>query len=1532
MCRPLQRRPRPRTRALWRGLASRLPVLALWILAGTGTVRVGQAQHGTLGLQPDKALSQYQLDHWTTDDGLPQNTVRGITRTHNGYLWLGTQEGLVRYDGQRFVVIDKAHSELPHNHVTALYEDDAGHLWVGTLGGGLVRIDAEDGHMDAYDTTHGLRSNSISAFVQDATGRLWIGTHDAGLHRLEGARILAVTDTLLGRQITALHRDPRGQLWVGTRTRGLFRLAGDRFVPVTSVPATDIAALASGADGRLWIGTRGEGLMALRGDTLTTFTTADGLPQNSVLALIEDGFGTLWIGTEQGGLARFRDGRFDAFDAADGLAHNVIRTLYADHEGSLWIGTDGGGLNRMWDGKFTTYTTREGLPSDMVFTVFEDRDGALWIGTEGGGVSRLHQGRITTLTTRDGLRNDVVVSLAQTPDGTVWIGTAAGLSAYRDGRFLDPPALEPLSGSFIYGLFTDRRGALWIIAESGLARLDQGHLQRWTTEDGLSSNLVTTLAEDPDGRLWVGTFDGGITVLQDGTAIAHFSTANGLPDDYIVELYADAEGAVWVGTHGNGLSRIDDGRIRTYTSEDGLLNDLIFQILEDDRGHLWMTSNRGLSSIAKADLIAYERGRGPLLQPHVYDRSDGLRSSEFNGGLQPAGWKDRQGRLWFGTTKGVAMIDPRHVRRNTWPPPVVLEAMRVDQQTVPVHSPVTLPPGRNKIEFRFAGLSLIAPERVRYRYRLEGYDATWTEDATTRTATYTNLPPGSYTFRVAARNADGVWSTDAASVTFYLEPFFYQTPWFLALAVASLVGLMLLAYRLRVRHLTARQRELEEQVEARTHDLRREKERTEAALREAERQREIAEEARAVIEEQADQLRELDRIKTRFFNNISHEFRTPLTLTIGPLENALTGVYGPLNEALHAQLSIMLRNARRLLRLINQLLDIAKLESDAFHLHARQGNIVPFLEGVVLAFTPFCERKHLHLTFEAAAEDLSLPFDPECMEKIVFNLLSNAVKFTPAGGRITVTVDRARLYPNDRAPEAVRLRVSDTGPGIPESDLPYIFDRFRQVDGMVSHVQEGTGIGLALVRELVELHGGAIEVTSTVGEGTCFEIRLPMVNDALLLAPEDAADTPDPSEPLTRGPLVEMAVFDADEEERTVTLDGRADGRADTGDDRPRVMIVDDNRDIRDYMIGCLQEHYRLLVAVDGQDALDQIRETPPDLILSDVMMPRLDGYALCRALKQDDDLRHIPLILLTARASIDDKIEGLEAGADDYLPKPFNARELLARVRNLLALRQHQQTLQQLNRELQASNEALQKASALKSQFLHMAAHDLKNPLNGIREIAAVVQAELTEEGRPHELLDLIADSANQMLELILRVLEAERLDSDSFALEDLAPVDLNRLALDVLRRNERQAERKGQRLVFHPGDADCRVEASEDWLGNAMDNLVSNAIKYAPHDTAITVSVERHGRQVRFGVRDQGPGISEEEQPRLFQKFERLSARPTGGESSTGLGLAIVKQIVEAHGGRVWVESRLGEGSLFVIELSALAPHPEPTAVSRT
>jgi len=748
------------------------------------------------GLDPGRAAGEFARRAWQTDSGLPQNTVHSIAETQDGYVWVATEEGLARFDGLGFKIFDRQNTPaLKSNDVRALLAGvRARDLWVCTAAG-VARL--SDGEWQTFTNADGLASDDVAAAYEDRAGAVWFAT-SAGLSRYADGKFESFTtkDGLSGGGVLSVAEDSEGALWVGT-DEGLSRFQAGAFQAEGTTGANlprGVTAIVRGDDGCLWLGTAA-GLACLRGDDIKTYTTADGLPNDRVTALRKGGGGDLWVGTAAG-LARLRGGRFETFKGEDdGLSDGLVLSIFEDAEGSLWVGTESEGLTQLKDRKFTTYTTREGLASDLVKSIYEDRQGGVWVGTYGGGLSLLKDGRFKTYTTDDGLASNIVLSLAEGADGALWVGTPDGLSKLRDGKFTTYTSAEGLPNDFVRSIYADRAGALWVGTRGGLARLKGEEFETYTTAEGLPDDFVGTIYEDAGGVLWVGTL-GGLSRF-DGGRFKTYTTRDGLSDNVVISIHGDAEGRLWIGTNGGGLNLFKDGRFNSFTTRDGLPNDTIYRVLEDGRGRLWMSCNKGVFSLDKSELEAFAAGRTRALNPVVYGTADGMRTRECSGGGHPSAWRDHAGRLWFSTIKGVAVIDPEHMPLNTQPPPAVVEQVRVDGEAVAPE--VRLPPGKSRFDFYYAGLSFVAPEKVRYRYRLEGFDKDWVEGGDRRVAYYTNLGPGEYNFMVIACNNDGVWSSQPATFRFQLRPHFYRTYWFYALVVLGLglVGWQLYALRLR---------------------------------------------------------------------------------------------------------------------------------------------------------------------------------------------------------------------------------------------------------------------------------------------------------------------------------------------------------------------------------------------------------------------------------------------------------------------------------------------------------------------------------------------------------------------------------------------------------------------------------------------------------------------------------------------------------------------------------------------------------------
>ena len=744
------------------------------------------------GLDPNGSLNDFGHQSWLTENGLPQNTVQAIVQTQDGYLWIGTQEGVARFDGVNFTVFDKENTPaFKSNDIRFLQPDRRGRLWISTSYGLVCR---DNGEFRGYTVNEGLPDNSIGPIVEDASGNIWIGTA-GGLARFENEKFKTFTTEqgLSSNLVLTLYARTNGTILVGT-SAGVQSVSGDKFtswtIPSLMLPS-NILAMAETKNGQVWYGTP-YGLYGLHGGIPLN------LPNERISALLADREGALWIGTP-GGIARWQNGKLETFTSANGLSSNLVLSMFEDREGSIWIGTEAGGLNQLKSKKFKTFTTREGLPSDLVKTVYQEAQGGIWIGSNGGGLTLFKDGKFTTWTTKDGLSSDVVLSLAGDKEGTIWVGTPDGLNRFRDGNFQLFTFADGLSNDLIRSVFVDRSGVLWVGTRDGLNVLRGKEFTTFTTQDGLANNFIGAIYEDSKGNLWVGTL-GGLSRIKDGK-FQTFTIKDGLSSNTVISLYEDASGDLWIGTNGGGLNRLRGDKFVSFTSGKGLSADVIYRILEDKQQNLWCSSNKGIFRVNKAELEKAANDANYNVNPVFYGPADGTLTREASGGGHPAGWQTSDGRMWFATIKGLAVIDPEHIPLNTTPPPIAIEQLVVDNKNAALNQEVSLSPGTSRLDFYYTALSFIAPENVRFKYKLEGFDDNWIDAGSRRVASYTNLRPGNYKFRVIAANNDGVWNESGAAVDFYLQPRFYQTYSFYILCALLLAAAGWLLYRMRVRRM-----------------------------------------------------------------------------------------------------------------------------------------------------------------------------------------------------------------------------------------------------------------------------------------------------------------------------------------------------------------------------------------------------------------------------------------------------------------------------------------------------------------------------------------------------------------------------------------------------------------------------------------------------------------------------------------------------------------------------------------------------------
>ncbi len=810
-------------RAAWQGRG-------VWVLLLVFT-------HSALALDPQRSLDHFGHQAWRTDSGLPQNTVHSILQTRDGYLWLGTDGGLVRFDGIDFVTFDAENTpQLKSDTVYDLLQDESGGLWISTAAG-LVRY--RGGAFTAYTAAQGLPADTVwfshedrrhriwaitsagpawfngqsfapvagaqtaaplhrHALAEDAGGTLWLGG-SSGVLAIDGASATPrlALHLLSGSAVETVELDRRGNVWIGAGDE-LERYAGGTLTPILHLPEkhvpgeAGVTALHPDADSGMWVGTD-SGMLHVANDGARLPLAANGLDIQRVNGLFEDRERVLWISTERG-VFRLEGDQLQSFAATSPLAVNRVLAMYEDREGDLWLGTDSGGLHLLRDQKFTTYTTSDGLSGNFVRCVFESANGELWIGTDGAGLNRRTSSGFAHLSTSDGLSSNVILSLAGGAGSDLWIGTPNGLNLLHQGRIQRFTSADGLPDDFIRSLYTDRDGSLWIGTRHGLAHLAAGKFLSFSSMDGLGSDFVGAILRS--GPLWIGTSAGLSRMNED--AFTNYTVQQGLSNNTVTAIAQDTGGTLWLGTNGGGLNRLNNGTIKSFPWSSQGLPGTIYGMLEDAAGRLWLSSKTGIFRVSIAELNSYASGTAHAITVAAYGTVDGMNIRECSGGGHPAAWKLADGSLWFATLDGVSFLNPAHMPENRVPPPVVIEKVLVDDHVRSLDRGLTVKPGANRLEFQYAGLSFVAPQKVEYRYQLEGFDRGWIEAGSRRAAFYTNLPPGNYRFRVLAANNDGVWNTAGASFGLRLMPHYYQTWWFYSALALALLVLGYLVYRWRV--------------------------------------------------------------------------------------------------------------------------------------------------------------------------------------------------------------------------------------------------------------------------------------------------------------------------------------------------------------------------------------------------------------------------------------------------------------------------------------------------------------------------------------------------------------------------------------------------------------------------------------------------------------------------------------------------------------------------------------------------------------
>ncbi|OGX83088.1 hybrid sensor histidine kinase/response regulator transcription factor [Hymenobacter coccineus] len=1271
-----------------------IPLVFRWLLVLWAGLLAPAAQ------AQDVALSDFRFEHITVDQGLSHSDAMAVAQDRAGFLWIGTNRGLNRYDGyslKPYMLATNPRNGMSGNRITALLVGPDERLWVGTELAGLSYYDAAHDafrHFDEHAAPPAdqaaarlLTESDVTVLTLDNQHHLWVGTIQHGIFVLTfgpQGRVLTLRQlppTAAGRpallRITSLAVDAERNVWAGTLGAGLvvIRTAEPAWpVEATGFASKHIASLCLDQRGDLWVGAERQVYWVPAANRRTgRELAAHPLPQQfpRIQALHLDSAGRLWVGTlyglyvweagaPAGGALPLQAGRPTLFLPQDGEPFSInserVHHIFEDRNQTIWLCASAGGLNkvnlrqrafgqlrRQLVGQLT-------LSNNYINTIYkEEATNTLWFGTRNGVAAYnlvRHTYRNYFNQQEDATRGVDVSTIFKAADGTLWFGTRSSglLSLKRTGgrekltRYTRLPTGFDLTSTSIEHLAQDGEGTLWVATFSaGLLRLGPSGQYQGTYDmarNHLPTNQFTHLLYDPARRvLWASTRNAGLLKLRPApgalTLLHQYQYApgqpNGLDVNYVWPLLLDRQGALWIGTIGGGLHQLRtdaQGHETMQSFVKYLPESDVESLLPDDAGNLW---------IGGTGLYRFTPSTRRYLR---YDVADGLQSNAFKIG---AAARAQDGTLYFGGINGINYFQPAAIQANPTPPVVQLTGLRVMNRPVGVGQvfngrvlltkafsepqTVTIRAAENDFSVEFVALNYTNPQKNHYAYRLRGYNQDWVRPGPgQRTASFANLPPGRYTLEVTADNGEGAWARQLATMQFDVLAPWYKTGWAYLFYALVLLGVIVLYRRFEIAQQGLRNKLALEQF-------------------------------------QAEKEKELTNLKLGFFTNVSHELRTPLTLILGPMEEIM-GAPGPVS-GMRDKVQLMHRQTRKLLDLVNQLLDFRKVESGNVPLRASYGNAVPLLTDIFRAFEQKAAERRLTYSLDVPAEAVPLYFDRSKLEIILTNLVANAFKYTPAGGRIEL----AATVVGSPGGEAVfeqdllignylEISVLDSGTGIRAEELGRIFDPYYQASHTDTLRMTGTGIGLSLVKQFAERHAGTIAVESTVGAGTAFRLRLPF-GQAHLHPADILPETEQPDA------LDNMSGFEASE------LPLPSHPAAQTT--RPRLLVVEDNDEVRQYLQQLFEADYEVLAAADGQEGWEQVLARSPDLVVSDVMMPRSDGLELCQRIRQHPKTAHIPVLLLTARTAALHEVEGLETGADDYVSKPFNPLVLQAKAATLL-------------------------------------------------------------------------------------------------------------------------------------------------------------------------------------------------------------------------------------------------------------------------
>ncbi|MCE7041665.1 hybrid sensor histidine kinase/response regulator transcription factor [Dyadobacter sp. CY312] len=1213
---------------------------------------------GTITLVSRAQRPEPKFTSITSMDGLSSNTVSAILKDRYGLMWFATDDGLNRFDGTDMIVYrhkKKDSTSLRSSDISSLHQDKSGRIWVGTNEGGLHFYHRNKDRFVSLPSPH-----SITSITSDTSGKLWVAT-TAGLIRVDQkslhistfSSVPSIPDEISKGLVLSVAIDRKQRVWVGTRN-GLYRIdpshKNNEYINfLESLPdeagLRTVKSIIEDLEGNIWVGTY-SGVFKLdqEGKIIRNFRYESGnknsLSTNMVFALALENDNKMWICTDAGlNILNMRDGNITRYgpDARTqfSLNNKSVRSILIDNEGIFWLGTYKGGVNK-YDHNLAIFGLKRsdvndpyGLSEPFVTSFAETGSGELFVGTDGGGLNLYN--RETNLfrkfpinpKNKNAASGLAILTLKLTAENELWIGT------FQDGLFRFNPKTgaytqytrgkdtTSLNNNEIFCLAKDRSGRLWVGTNGGgvhlfnpvTDRFERYHNQATPISKRMIplNGYIRDIVQDSRGMLWIASHGTGIAVFDPSkkSSVLLDKQSSNLPSNIVSSILQDKKGNIWVGTFGEGMALYDQKtkKFISFGEKEGLASNIVNKILEDAQGRIWLSTNQGIScfDVKSRKFTNYTTYNG--IQDKTFVLGAGIRATDNT--------------LFFGGIAGFNYIDTRSLPSAKSIAPVILKDLRIGNRSITpadsnfidadisVAKTISLDYKQN-FSVGFAALDYTNPRQVHYRHRLVGMHTDWNETGLANSASYTNLSPGKYVFEVQA-SGDGInWGPQTTSVQVVVKPPFYLTIYAYILYILTPFAIV---FYMRRRGIQKLQRQFKEQQQR-------------------------AEEKQA---------KELDNLKIKFLTNLSHEFRTPISLILAPVENLLVKTQ---KTELNPPVVAIKRNAKRLLNLVDQLLDFKNMQQQELTLDLNRKDIISFIRETCEQFTDLSIRKGIQFKIESDIRQLMMDFDSEKLERILFNLLSNAFKFTPKGGTVKLEI----FEHSNSDGNGLSIAVADNGIGIPEDKHDKIFERFFQNDTDLTVLNQGSGIGLSIVREFVQLHKGNISVASHPGVGSTFTVQLPVASDCISV------------------PMAEPQL--SDEKRANAGMETRVMSQEKSELEEPSiVLIIEDNEEFRQYLKESLMPYYHVIEAVNGKEGWQKTLSHHPELIVSDIAMPEMDGITLSQKIKGDKRTKHIPIILLTASTGEQQQLEGLNSGANDYLTKPFNFDILNAKINNLILL-----------------------------------------------------------------------------------------------------------------------------------------------------------------------------------------------------------------------------------------------------------------------